>query len=110
MHNVRKRTKFHTIAPGEGGRINASRRTVKFTAILLRSGSLRQRVRCLIMTNSPHLSEPEWASLAEVGTGFCHAPIPADHARRLLDLKLIYSLLGSYRIMHSGREMLRGVH
>jgi hypothetical protein len=62
------------------------------------------------MTNSPHLSEPEWASLAEVGTGFCHAPIPLNHAQRLLDLKLIYSLLGSYRIMRSGRDMLRGVH
>lgn len=62
------------------------------------------------MIISPHLSESEWASLAEVGTGFCHAPIPVDHAQRLLDLKLIYSLLGSYRIMRSGRDMLRAGH
>lgn len=54
------------------------------------------------MTTSPYLSEPEWASLAEVGTGFCHAAIPADHAKRLLELRLIYSL--------PGRDMLRGVH
>ena len=62
------------------------------------------------MTTSPYLSKPEWESLAEVGTGFCHAAIPADHAKRLLELRLIYSLLGNYRIMSSGREMLRGVH
>ncbi len=62
------------------------------------------------MTASPYLSESEMASLAEVGTGFCHAAIPADHARRLLELRLIYSLLGNYRIMSSGRDMLRGVH
>jgi len=62
------------------------------------------------MATSPYLSEPEWASLAEVGSSFCHAAIPADHAKRLLELRLIYSLLGNYRIMSSGREMLRGVH
>ncbi len=62
------------------------------------------------MTTSPYLSKLEWASLAEVWSGFCHAAIPADHARRLLELRLIYSLLGNYRIMSSGREMLRGVH
>ena len=71
---------------------------------------MRRLARFLTMATSPHLSEPEWAALAEVATGFCHAPIPADHAQRLLDLKLIYSLLGSYRIMSSGRDMLRGVH
>ena len=54
------------------------------------------------MTTSPYLSEPEWASLAEVGTGICHAAIPADHAKRLLELRLIYS--------PPGRDMLRGVH
>jgi hypothetical protein len=62
------------------------------------------------MAISPYLSESEWASLAEVGTGFSHAQIPADHAKRLLDLKLIYSLLGSLRIMSAGRKMLLGVH
>ena len=62
------------------------------------------------MATSPYLSDLEWASLAEVGSGFCHAAIPADHAKRLLELRLIYSLLGNYRIMSSGREMLRGVH
>lgn len=62
------------------------------------------------MATSPYLSKLEWASLAEVGTGFCHAPIPADHAKRLLELRLIYSLLGNYRIMTSGRQMLRGIH
>jgi hypothetical protein len=59
------------------------------------------------METSPYLSEVEWASLAEVGTGFCHATIPSDHSKRLLGLKLIYNLLGSCSITAAGRMMLR---
>jgi hypothetical protein len=62
------------------------------------------------MTSNPYLSAPEWASFAEVGKGYCHNRIPIDHAGRLLELKLIYNLLGSYRILSAGREMLQGIH
>jgi hypothetical protein len=58
------------------------------------------------MGSSPYLSDAEWASLTEVGTGSYHDLIPLEHANRLLDLKLIYSLLGSCRITATGRQML----
>lgn len=60
------------------------------------------------MADNPYLSESEWASLIEVGKGFIHGPIPLDDATRLLELKLIYNLLGSYRILNSGTVILRG--
>jgi hypothetical protein len=59
------------------------------------------------METSAYLTEHEWASLAEVGTGFCHAPISLDHTNRLLELKLIYNLLGSCRLTTAGRQMLQ---
>ena len=52
------------------------------------------------------LSPEEFASLAEVGTGFLHETIPADNAARLLALGLIYSLFGSLRITKVGRTRL----
>jgi hypothetical protein len=58
------------------------------------------------MPAGSQLSELELTSLAEVARGFCHAPIPAIDAKRLLDLKLIYNLLGSYRILAAGRKVL----
>ena len=60
-------------------------------------GSKSRCMRIVTMETSPYLTEAEWASLADVGTGVCHTPIPPEHARRLLDLKLIYNLLGSCR-------------
>jgi hypothetical protein len=58
----------------------------------------------------PHtflLSEGEYASLTEVGTGFLHEAIPAEDAARLLRLGLVYNLLGSIRITTAGRRRLR---
>jgi hypothetical protein len=62
------------------------------------------------MLASPYLSEAEFASLAEVGTGFCHGPISVDHAKRLQDLRLIYSLLGTLRITTAGQLVLRAIN
>jgi hypothetical protein len=62
------------------------------------------------MEHSPYLSEAEFASLAVVGTGFCHGPISVDHAEHLLDLRLIYSLLGNLRITTAGQLVLRSVN
>ena len=58
------------------------------------------------MEVNPYLTEAEFESLAEVGTGFLHEAIPDDHAEHLLELGLIYNLLGSVRITISGRHML----
>jgi hypothetical protein len=49
------------------------------------------------------LSVSEFASLKEVGKGFDHGSIPEADALRLLDLGLIYNLLGSFRINRAGR-------
>ncbi len=62
------------------------------------------------MEHSPYLSDAELASLAVVGTGFCHGPISVDHAAHLLHLRLIYSLLGSLRITTAGQLVLQSVH
>ena len=62
------------------------------------------------MPTSPYLSEAEFASLAVVGTGFCHGPISVEHAKHLQDLRLIYNLLGRLRITSAGQEMLRAVN
>ena len=59
------------------------------------------------MQADPHLSRAEWESLRKVGTNLFHAPISAEHAKKLLALKLIYNLLGSYRITTPGRAMLK---
>ena len=52
------------------------------------------------------LSVSEFASLTEMGTGFLHEAIPTADATRLLDLGLIYALLGELRITKAGRERL----
>jgi hypothetical protein len=41
------------------------------------------------------------------GNWFGHALIHSNHAKRLLELKLIYNLLGSCRITAAGRMMLQ---
>jgi len=55
------------------------------------------------MSASSYLSVTEFASLQEVGTGFHHDAIPESHCLRLMDLHLIYNLLGSLRITTAGR-------
>jgi hypothetical protein len=54
----------------------------------------------------PTLSPAELASLAEMGTGLLHKAIPASHTARLLELALIYGLLGDLRITKAGRLRL----
>lgn len=90
-----------TLEPREG---------IMFLRRCPRNGPMRISRVLYRMTYNPYLSAPEWASLAEVGKGFGHNRIPIDHAGRLLELKLIYNLLGSYRILSAGREMLQGIH
>jgi hypothetical protein len=58
------------------------------------------------MASSPYISDAEFASLVEVGTGFLHAEIPAEHAKHLHELGLTFNLLGSVRITKVGRQML----
>src|SRR5579862_8074286 len=70
-------------------------------------GSISYLKRFLSMATSPYLTDAEFDSLVEVGTGFYHAEIPADHARQLLKLGLTYNLLGSLRITTAGRQILR---
>jgi hypothetical protein len=62
------------------------------------------------MHPNPYLTEAEFASLTEVGTGFCHDQISIEHAAHLLDLRLIYSLLGNLRITTAGQLMLHAGH
>ena len=53
-----------------------------------------------------HLSVTEFASLVEVAKGFDRRTIPPDDALRLLDLKLIYKLLGLPHITRAGRARI----
>ena len=52
------------------------------------------------------LSPGEFASLVEVGGGAFHAPILLAHEIRLLELKLVYNLLGNLRITAAGRTRI----
>jgi hypothetical protein len=58
------------------------------------------------MASSNYLSVTEFASLQEVGRGIAHDRIPESHGMRLLDLHLIYRLLGSLRITAAGRARI----
>jgi hypothetical protein len=58
------------------------------------------------MSSASALSVSEFASLTEVGSFFLHKAIPAADATRLLDMRLIYNLLGSHRITKAGRARL----
>ena len=49
------------------------------------------------------LSHSELASLQEIGRGLRHESIPHVDAIRLLELHLIYKLLGDLRITTAGR-------
>jgi hypothetical protein len=61
------------------------------------------------MSASDYLSATELASLREVGSGIGHGGIPETQSLRLMDLRLIYRLLGSLRITSAGRaRIVRG--
>jgi hypothetical protein len=52
------------------------------------------------------LSENEFAALQEVARGFDQRSIPESHRRKLIDLRLIYKLLGGLRMTAAGRRHL----
>jgi len=58
------------------------------------------------MATQIELSEIELASLREVARGFDQRGIPDNHSRKLIELRLIYKLLGSLRITSAGRRHL----
>ena len=55
------------------------------------------------MTVDPPLSAAEMTSLRQVGRGAWQDPIPKTHADRLVQLGLVYRVLG-LRITTAGRE------
>jgi hypothetical protein len=55
------------------------------------------------MTVPAPLSNSQFASLKEVGSGFCHNAIPTDDGQMLRNLGLVYSLLGALKITTAGR-------
>jgi hypothetical protein len=58
------------------------------------------------MSFAPELSTGEFASLQEVAKGFDQTPIPEADALRLLELHLIYKLLGMLRMTGAGRARI----
>ena len=69
----------------------------------------RMVVRLTRMSKNYALTPEELKSLEEIARGILHAPIPEHHAKTLMKERLIYSLLGSYRLTADGREYLRNV-
>jgi len=57
-------------------------------------------------TYTTELSDSEFASLQEIGKGLQHSAIPEGDAVRLLELRLIYKLLGDHRITAAGRARI----
>lgn len=55
------------------------------------------------MSASSYLTVTELASLREVAKDFNQGPVPTADALRLLDLNLVYKLLGDLRITSTGR-------
>jgi hypothetical protein len=55
------------------------------------------------MSLATALSVSEFASLKTIADSFDHSTVSEADARRLIDLTLIYKLLGSLRITHAGR-------
>ena len=54
------------------------------------------------------MTDLELLSLREVAKGFNKGPVPHAHAVRLLELELVYCLLGDLRITTLGRRALNG--
>jgi|SRR5579859_1274323 len=55
------------------------------------------------MTTGDILTHSELASLQEIGRGLRHGSIPEADALRLVELRLIYRLLGDLRMTTAGR-------
>jgi hypothetical protein len=55
------------------------------------------------MATDDALSASELTSLQEIGKGLGHGSIPETDALRLLELRLIYRLLGDLRVTTAGR-------
>lgn len=53
------------------------------------------------------LSQLEFASLQEVAKGFNQRGIPIEHRSRLIELHLIYNLIGGLRITAEGNARIR---
>ena len=60
------------------------------------------------MATNDTLSASELVSLLEISKGFFHGSIPEVDAVRLVELRLIYSLLGDLRITTAGRNRAAG--
>jgi hypothetical protein len=58
------------------------------------------------MLGESRLSSSELTSLAEVANGFSYGCIPAADGARLLELDLIFKLLGENRVTIAGRKRL----
>jgi hypothetical protein len=58
------------------------------------------------MSGEPRLSVSEFASLGEVAKGVAHGTIPAADGVTLLELRLIYKLIGETRITMAGKARL----
>jgi hypothetical protein len=67
---------------------------------------IRTYSRILTVQLASPLSTSELASLREVGKGFAHGKIPKNDEKRLLELRLVYMLLGNSRITAAGRRRL----
>ena len=71
------------------------------------TGAVLESVKLeLTMTTDDALSASQFASLTEVGRTFLHNQIPSQDAELLLERRLIYRLLGSFRITAAGRTRL----
>ena len=54
------------------------------------------------------LSASQFASLQEVSKGIFRGPIPNADAVRLVELRLIYRLLGDFRLTTAGQNAITG--
>jgi hypothetical protein len=58
---------------------------------------------CCAMATDDTLSASELTSLQEIAKGLLHGSIPEADAARLVELRLIYRLLGDLRMTTAGR-------
>lgn len=59
-----------------------------------------------MMFKDEQLSDTELTSLKEIAKGVHQRPVSTEHAQRLLDLKLVYKILGDLRITAKGRSVV----
>jgi hypothetical protein len=60
------------------------------------------------MAATAALSASEFASLKVIGASFDHSSVSKSDALRLLELNLVYRLLGSLRVTRAGRIRIAG--